>query len=72
MPLPVELGDIWLPYSCPHCGHRFEKRGAWFVSVSSFRCETCRQKVHLTYPAKIELFENYLGSLARSLRDAPS
>ena len=65
MPLPVELRDNLLAHACPHCGHRFERRAGWFKSVSSFRCDTCRQRMHLTYTEKIELFENYLRSQRR-------
>lgn len=62
MPLPVELRDSLLTYMCPRCGHRLERRAVWFKAVSSFRCEGCQQALHLTYPEKVKLFENYVRS----------
>jgi len=64
MPLPNALNDTLVAFTCADCGHRFERTGMWFKSVSRFRCEGCGRLVHLTYPDKVKLFEQHEANWA--------
>ena len=59
MPLSDSLRYVDLTFNCPHCGHALVKSGAWFQSVSHFKCEGCQRDVQLTYDDKVALFDNH-------------
>ena len=63
MPLDRKLMHMFLSNACPHCGHKLTKTGTWFSVIRNYRCAFCRQKVLMTYTAKVALFEShaYLG-----------
>jgi transposase-like protein len=57
MPLTKGLLHVFLSHSCPHCGHKLEKMGAWFQTISRYDCSSCGQSVRMTYEDKVRLFE---------------
>jgi transposase-like protein len=62
MPLTNALNYTLVGYTCSHCGHRFERTGLWFKSVSHFRCEACGRQLQLSYGEKVTLFEQHDGA----------
>jgi endogenous inhibitor of DNA gyrase (YacG/DUF329 family) len=60
MPLPDELRDVVLSHPCPHCGHKVEKKGSWFMSQRRhYQCASCHKPVPMGYSDKFKLFERY-------------
>ena len=57
MPLTKGLLHVFLSHPCPHCGHKHEKMGAWFQTISHYDCLSCGQSVRMTYEDKVRLFE---------------
>jgi transposase-like protein len=57
MPLTMGLLDVILSHSCPHCGHKHEKKGSWFQTIGRYTCLTCHRSVRITYDDKVRLFE---------------
>ena len=57
MPLTKGLLHVFLSHLCPHCGHKHEKMGAWFQTISHYDCPSCGQSVRMTYEDKVRLFE---------------
>ena len=57
MPLTKGLLHVFLSHSCPHCGHKLKKMGAWFQTISRYDCSSCGQSVRMTYEDKVRLFE---------------
>ena len=41
MPLTSGLLDVLLSHPCPRCGHRQEKKGSWFKTISHYTCPSC-------------------------------
>jgi transposase-like protein len=57
MPLTSGLLDVLLSHPCPRCGHRLEKKGSWFKTISHYTCPSCRHSVQMGYDEKFRLFE---------------
>ena len=58
-PITKAFDRILLSHACPHCGHQFQRTGAWFKAADQYRCEPCRQEVRLTYRDKVKLFRDH-------------
>jgi DNA-directed RNA polymerase subunit RPC12/RpoP len=59
MPLDRKLMYALLSHPCPHCGHNLTMKGHWFSVIRNYQCALCRQKVRMTYTAKLALFESH-------------
>ncbi|CDX39246.1 conserved hypothetical protein [Mesorhizobium sp. SOD10] len=59
MSIPQSLNGIDLRFECPRCGHPTIRKGSWFKSVATFKCEGCQTVMRLGYPAKLRLFEKH-------------
>jgi len=57
MPLTSGLLDVLLSHPCPRCGHRQEKKGSWFKTISHYTCSSCGHSVRMRYDEKIRLFD---------------
>jgi ribosomal protein L37AE/L43A len=59
MPLSARLRNVDLTHECKRCGHLIVKRGIWFISVSTFKCDECKSEVRLTYSDRLALFAKH-------------
>ncbi len=59
MPLDTALMTTVLSHSCPHCGARTERTGAWFRARTAYSCTGCEASVPMTYLDKIRLFARH-------------
>ncbi len=59
MSLSLALLHVFLTHPCPHCGHKLEKTGSYFRTVSHYRCGACRKDVHIGYEDKVDLFDKH-------------
>jgi hypothetical protein len=59
MPLSSKLRYVDLTLECKGCGHLIVKRGVWFMTASSFKCDQCKVPVRLTYSDKLALFAKH-------------
>ena len=59
MPLSSKLRYVDLTLECKSCGHLIVKRGVWFMTASSFKCDQCKVPVRLTYSDKLALFAKH-------------
>ena len=57
MALTSGLLDVLLSHPCPRCGHRQEKKGSWFKTISHYTCPSCGHSVRMSYDDKVRLFE---------------
>lgn len=48
MPLSARLRNVDLTLERKHCGHLIIKKGIWFISASTFKCDECKGEVRLT------------------------
>jgi hypothetical protein len=56
MPLPLDLFDVTLRYSCRHCGCIVEREGKWFFRLRQYTCSSCKQQVRVSYDDKLKIF----------------
>ena len=61
MPLSTKLMHVLLTRPCPHCGHKREKLGVWFLAIRHYECEGCGADVQMGYSEKVALFEAHGG-----------
>jgi hypothetical protein len=59
VPLSSQLRYVDLTLECRGCGHSIVKRGVWFMTVSTFKCENCKAELKLTYSDKLALFAKH-------------
>ena len=59
MPLSARLRNVDLTLECQHCGHLIIKKGFWFISASTFKCDECKGEMRLTYSDKLTLFAKH-------------
>ena len=59
MPLSAGLRNIDLALQCKRCGHLIVKKGVWFITASTFKCNECKGEVRLTYTDKVALFAKH-------------
>jgi DNA-directed RNA polymerase subunit RPC12/RpoP len=57
--LSSNLREVDLTLECTECGHLIVKKGAWFMTASTFKCCRCKAKLRLTYSDKVALFEKH-------------
>ena len=57
MPLTSGLLDVLLSHPCPRCGHKQEKKGSWFKTISHYTCPSCGHSVQMGYDEQIRLFD---------------
>jgi transposase-like protein len=53
------LGKVLLKHACPQCGHELEKSATWFRAIRSYKCETCKSLIVMTYDMKLKLCAQY-------------
>jgi hypothetical protein len=61
MALSSGLRYVDLTLECDLCGHPMVKRGVWFWTVSTFKCQECKGERRLTYSDKVALFDKHLA-----------
>ena len=59
MPLSARLRNVDLTFQCKRCGKLIIKNGNWFISVSTFGCDECKNEMRLTYSDKVALFAKH-------------
>ena len=59
MPLSARLRNVDLTLECERCGHLIIRKGGWFITVSTFKCDECKGEVRLTYSDKVALFAKH-------------
>ena len=59
MTLSSRLRDVDLTLACKLCGHPIVKKGVWFMTVSTFKCQECKGEQRLPYSDKIALFAQH-------------
>jgi hypothetical protein len=42
MPLSAGLRNVDLTLQCERCGHLIIKKGGWFITASTFKCDECK------------------------------
>ena len=57
MPLSFKLRDQLFELRCPTCSHPTLRKGSWVISARNFKCDSCRAKVRIGYPEKLNIFE---------------
>jgi transposase-like protein len=57
--LSTRLRNVALALECKRCGHLTVKKGSWFMTISTFKCQVCEDERRLTYSDKIELFAKH-------------
>jgi transposase-like protein len=57
MPLTKGLLHVLLSHPCPDCGHKHEKKGSWFKTISHYNCPVCGNSVQMGYADKVRLFD---------------
>jgi hypothetical protein len=53
------LRQVLLTLECALCGHLLVKRGVWFMTASTFKCQECKGERRLTYSDKVALFTKH-------------
>jgi hypothetical protein len=59
MPLSARLRNVALTLECGRCGHLIVRKGVWFITASTFKCDDCKGEVRLTYSDKVALFAKH-------------
>ena len=59
MTISAQLRNVDLTLECKRCGHLIVRKGVWFISVSTFKCDECRGELQLTYSDKVALFAKH-------------
>jgi DNA-directed RNA polymerase subunit RPC12/RpoP len=59
MPLSARLRNVALTLECKGCGHLIIRKGVWFITASTFKCDECKSEVRLTYSDKVALFAKH-------------
>jgi hypothetical protein len=59
MALSARLRNVDLTVQCEHCGHLIIKKGGWFITASTFKCDECKGEVRLPYSDKVALFAKH-------------
>jgi hypothetical protein len=59
MSLSALLRNVDLTLECNGCGHSIIKKGDWFITASTFKCDQCKGEVRLTYSDKVALFAKH-------------
>ena len=59
MALSARLRNVDLTLLCKHCAHLIVKKGSWFITVSTFKCDNCKAELQLTYSDKVALFAKH-------------
>jgi Zn finger protein HypA/HybF involved in hydrogenase expression len=59
MSLSALLRNVDLTLECKSCGHLIIKKGDWFITASTFKCDQCKGEVRLTYSDKVALFDKH-------------
>jgi hypothetical protein len=59
LPLSARLRRVDLTLECKHCAHLIIKKGEWFITASTFKCDVCKGEVRLTYSDKVALFAKH-------------
>ena len=54
VPLSRALLSVLLTMPCPNCGHKLERLGDWFKTVTRYECEGCHQTVRVRYEDKVQ------------------
>jgi hypothetical protein len=57
--LSIKLRNVDLTLECEPCGHLLVKKGRWFWTVSSVKCQVCKAEQRLTYSDKVALFAKH-------------
>jgi transposase-like protein len=57
MPLSPALSDALMTHLCPRCGHKLERKGSYFRTITHYRCGSCQHKVGVSYEDKLKLFD---------------
>ncbi|CDX22223.1 conserved hypothetical protein [Mesorhizobium sp. ORS 3324] len=58
VPIPDELRHVAMTFECPLCNHAIIKKGSWFKTIGTFKCDACGNRIRLGYEDKLALFEN--------------
>jgi transposase-like protein len=67
MGLAENLSDVALTFECPNCSNPTVRKGSSLRTIAHFRCEGCNNKVRLTYPQKLVIFEKHKLLAARGV-----
>jgi hypothetical protein len=59
MALSARLRNVNLTLECKLCGHSIVKKGVWFMTASTFKCQLCKGEWRLTYSDKVALFAKH-------------
>ena len=59
MALSPSLYHLLMTWQCPVCGHQQQKSGSWIQSAQFIKCESCGERVRLTYADKVALFDRH-------------
>ena len=59
MSLSALLRNVDLTLECKSRGHLIIKKGDWFITASTFKCDQCKGEVRLTYSDKVALFDKH-------------
>jgi hypothetical protein len=59
MALSPALRYVDLTLECELCGHLIIRRGGYFWTVSTFKCQGCKGERRLTYSDKVALFAKH-------------
>jgi transposase-like protein len=57
--LSTRLRNVDLTPECKRCGHLTVKKGASFMTISTFKCQVCKSERRLTYSDKVALFAEH-------------
>jgi hypothetical protein len=57
--LSTRFRNVDLTLECKRCGHLTVKKGSWFMTISTFRCQVCKDERPLTYSDKLALFAKH-------------
>jgi len=60
MAIPDELRDVEMTYECPACQNAIVKKGSWFKTIGTFRCDSCGTSLRIGYLDKVALFQKHL------------
>ena len=59
VPLSSKLRYVDLTLECESCCHLIVRKGVWFMTASTFKCDQCKATLRLTYSDKLALFAKY-------------
>jgi hypothetical protein len=57
--LSARLRNVELTLEWETCGYLIVKKGIWFMTVSTFKCQVCKSEQRLTYSNKVALFAKH-------------